>query len=178
MRGRGVAGSRNPCNTTRDSGVGTDGREVHRTYEDAGAMVGELRNLRDGGRSVVSLLQRGNGEGNAEEKTVGTAMGGGIPYLRTPAAMRSVRTDGAPFASRRNLRDGGRAAVSVLQRGNGEGNAEEKTVGTAMGGGIPYLRTPAAMRSVRTGGAPFASRWRRSVPGNPSLSRGLLTEAK
>jgi hypothetical protein len=158
--------------------VGTDGREVHRTYEDAGAMVGELRNLRDGGRSAVSLLQRGNGEGNAEEKTVGTAMGGGIPYLRTPAAMRSVQTDGAPFASRRNLRDGGRAAVSVLQRGNGEGNAEEKTVGTAMGGGIPYLRTPAAMRSVRTGGAPFASRRRRSVPGNPSLSRGLLTEAK
>jgi hypothetical protein len=115
-----VAGSRNPCNTTGDSGVGTDGREVHRTYEDAGAMVGELRNLRDGGRSAVSLLQRGNGEGNAEEKTVGTAMGGGIPYLRTPAAMRSVRTGGAPFASRR----------------------------------------------------------RRSVPGNPSLSRGLLTEAK
>ena len=58
MRGRGVAGSRNPSNTTGDSGVGTDGREVHRTYEDAGAMVGELPNLRDGGRAEVSLLQR------------------------------------------------------------------------------------------------------------------------
>jgi hypothetical protein len=68
MRGRGVAGS-NPSNTTGDSGVGTDGREVHRTYEDADAMVGELRNLRDGARAAVSLLQRGNGEGN-------TTMGG------------------------------------------------------------------------------------------------------
>jgi hypothetical protein len=115
MRWRGVAGSKNPSNMTGDSGVGTDGREVHRTYEDAGAMVGELPNLRDGGRAAVSLLQRGNGEGNTEEKTVGTAMGGGIPYLRTPAAMRSVRTGGAPFASRRNLRDRGRAAVSLLQ---------------------------------------------------------------
>jgi hypothetical protein len=32
-------------------------------------MVGELRNLHDGARAAVSLLQRGNGEGNA-------AMGG------------------------------------------------------------------------------------------------------
>jgi hypothetical protein len=43
----------------------------------------------------------------------------------------------------------------------------------------PYLRTPAAMRLVRTGGAPFGSRRRRrSVAGNPSLTvRGLRTEA-
>jgi hypothetical protein len=54
---------------TGDSGVGTDGREVHRTYEDADAMVGELRNLHDGARAAVSLLQRRNSEGNA-------AMGG------------------------------------------------------------------------------------------------------
>jgi hypothetical protein len=77
MRGRGVAGSRNPSNTTGDIGVGTDGREVHRTYEDAGAMVGELRNL------------------------------------RTPAAMRSVRTDGSPFASRRRRSVAGTLAFRV-----------------------------------------------------------------
>jgi hypothetical protein len=80
--------------------VGTDGREVHRTYEDAGAMVGELRNLRDGDRAAVSLLQRGNGEGNAEEKTVGTAMGGGTCVHRRrcvrcgPATLRSLRGGG------------------------------------------------------------------------------------
>jgi hypothetical protein len=57
-RGRGGAGSRmNPSNTTGGSGVGTDGGEVHHTYEDADAMVGEQRNLHDGARAAVSLRQ-------------------------------------------------------------------------------------------------------------------------
>jgi hypothetical protein len=40
--------------------------------------------------------------------------------------------------------------------------------GRVRGGGNPYLRRPAAMRSVQTGGAPFDSRRRRRVAGNPS----------
>jgi hypothetical protein len=40
--------------------------------------------------------------------------------------------------------------------------------GRVRGGGNPYLRRPATMRSVRTGGAPFGSRRRRRVAGNPS----------
>jgi hypothetical protein len=57
-RGRGGAGSTmNPSNMTGGSGVGTDGGEVHRTYEDADAMVGELWNLHDGARAAVSLRQ-------------------------------------------------------------------------------------------------------------------------
>jgi hypothetical protein len=47
----------NPSNMTGGSGVGTDGGEVHRTYEDADAMVGELWNLHDGARAAVSLRQ-------------------------------------------------------------------------------------------------------------------------
>jgi hypothetical protein len=67
-------------------------------------------------------------------------------------------------------------------RGNGEGNTamggEDGGDGRVRGGGNPYLRIPAAMRSVRTGGAPFGARRRRRVAGNPSRSAcGLLTEA-
>jgi hypothetical protein len=77
-------------------------------YEDADAMVGTTRNLDDGARAAASLRQpygqrkRVKETRQCEEKTVGTAMGGGIRtcvHRRRcvwcgPAALRSVRGGG------------------------------------------------------------------------------------
>jgi hypothetical protein len=111
MRGRGVAGSRmNPSNTRWRSGVGKDGREVHRTLRrcrrDGWDDAEPWRQSKGGGVTAATIRTEEKDEGNAAMRGEdgGDDNGRRDPYLRTPAVMRVVRTGGAPFGSRRRRR--------------------------------------------------------------------------
>jgi hypothetical protein len=98
------------------------------------------------------------GDGNGRRNSVPAYTGGDAFGADR---RRSVRFEAEP--SRRRQGGGVTAATKETLK-----ETRRRRRWGRQGGGIPYRSTPAAMRSVRTCGGPFACRRRRSVAGNPS----------
>jgi hypothetical protein len=116
---------------------------------------------------TVDLLDmRGRGVAGSRMNPSNTTADSGVgkdgrKELRT---LRRCRSDGWDDAEPcRRSKGGGVTAATIRTEEKGEGNVAMRGEDGGDGNGRrdPYLRTPAAMRVVRAGGAPFGSRRRR-----------------